>query len=373
MGRALALLCVAVVWFEPRAAAAQDAPPAPEAAPPAPEAAPPPAEAPPPPAEAPRPPPDEAKPGDTGAPSPPDAVRPSQPASWRLVLSDLTVLRVNPLGLETRLRFGLQKRLYASEKKALENNFGFGGAFVKLNPVSVHTGLGAEIQPMSMFNLRAYAEVQRYLGVIGYLQSFPSANANYSDARLDEIADSAQSTNVFHASIQPMLQARVGPIAIRALLQLDYWDLALRSGDTAAYEATFDTLLPDSGWTISTDTDLLYVGRPGLAVGLRHSYVRPFYRSEHFIDATDEAAYDGDNAHQRLGLFGAYTLRDRGPSTFNKPTIIVILSWYLSHRYRTGEPDQIPLIGTPDDYTSRAVPYFLAGFAFESDFLPARF
>jgi hypothetical protein len=301
------------------------------------------------------------------------AERPPQPASWRLVLSDLTVLRLNPLGLETRGRLGLQKRLYASERKIAEDNFGFFGVYPKLNPVSGHLAVGGELQPLSMFNLRAFAEVQRYFGALGFLQSFPSPNANYSDATLDDLADTAQATSVLHASIQPMLRARVGPIAIRALLQLDYWDLALRAGDTAAYEATFDTLLPDRGFTLSTDTDVLYVGRPRLAVGVRHSYVRPLYTGDHFTDAADEAAYDGANAHQRIGLFAAYTLRDAGPSRFNKPTVILIASWYLSHRYRTGAPGTLPASGRADDYTSRAFPYLLAGFAFESDFLPARY
>jgi hypothetical protein len=301
------------------------------------------------------------------------AERPPQPASWRLVLSDLSVLRLNPLGLETRARFGLQKRLYRSEKKISENNFGFLGTFARLNPASAHLGAGGELQPLSMFNLRAVAEVQRYFGTLGFLQSFPSANATYSDARLDDLADSARGASVFHAAIQPTLQLRAGPVAIRAVLQLDYWDLALRSGDVAAYEPTFDTLLPDRSWTLSTDTDVLYVGRPGLAIGVRHTYVHPFYRRRHFIDDADRAAYDGDNAHQRIGLFGAYTLRDDGPSRFNKPTVILIVSWYLSHRWRAGEPDTLPLGAGPDDYTSRAFPYLLAGFAFESDFLPARY
>lgn len=289
------------------------------------------------------------------------------------MLSDLTVLRANPLGLETRARFGLQKRLFSSVSKVAENNFAFVGLYPKLNPMSAHLAIGGELQPLSIFNLRANAEVQRYLGVLGFLQSFPSANANYSDATLDDLADSAQATNAFHASIQPMLQLRLGPIAVRALFQLDYWDMDLRDGDVAGYEPTFDTLLPDEGWTFSTDTDVLYTGHPGLAIGLRHSYVRPIYDRDHFTDDADRDAYDGDNAHQRLGLFAAYTFCDHGPSTFNKPTAILIASWYLSHRYRTGEPTTLPTDGRPDDYTSRAFPYLLAGFAFESDFLAARY
>lgn len=289
------------------------------------------------------------------------------------MLSDLTVLRINPLGLETRARFGLQKRLYSSTSKVAENNFAFFGLYPKLNPMSAHLAAGGEVQPLSVFNLRATAEVQRYLGVLGFLQSFPSANSNYSDATLDDLADSAQATNAFHASIQPMLQLRLGPIAVRALFQLDYWDMDLRDGDVAGYEPTFDTLLPDEGWTLSTDTDVLYTGYPGLAIGLRHSYVRPFYSDKHFLNGLDQDAYDGDNAHQRLGLFAAYTFHDRGPTTFNKPTLILIASWYLRHRFRTGEPDALPIGARSDDYTSRAFPYLLAGFAFESDFLAARY
>ena len=298
---------------------------------------------------------------------------PPQPASWRLMLSSLTVLRANPTGLETRARFGLQKRLYRSEAKLSENNFGFAGAFAKLNPAGAFLALGGELQPLSILNLRAAAEVQRYFGAFGVLQSFPSANAIYSDAALDDLAGTARGASALRVQLQPTLQVRAGPIALRAQLQLDYWDLALRAGDVAAYEPTLDTLLPDRGFTLSADTDALYVGRRRLAVGLRHSYVRPLYRGAHFTGAADQAAYDGANAHQRLGLIGAYTLRDAGPSRFNKPTLILIASWYLSHRFRAGAPEVLPAGGRSADYTSRAFPYLLAGFAFESDFLPARY
>lgn len=295
------------------------------------------------------------------------------PADWRLLLSDLTLFRANPLGLETRARIGLQKRLYASDRAVAQNNFLFLGVFPKLNPVSGHLGAGLEIQPASIFNLRAFAEVQQYFGNLGFLQSFTSANANFSDSRLDELADAPgfapQTAAALRVGIHPLLQLRVGPIAVRALFQLDYLDFALRDGDRVAYEATFDTLLPDRGWTLSTDTDVLYTGVERLAIGLRHSWVHPFYRARHFTSAADEAAYADDNAHQRLGLFAAYTLRDRGPSRFNKPTLIAIVSWYLSHRWRTGTPDAPPPDTSGGDFTSRAVPYFLVGFAFESDFL----
>ncbi len=296
------------------------------------------------------------------------------PDGLRLMASDLTILRLNPTGLETRARIGIQKKLYPSFKKVTENNFLFAGVFPKLNPASAHLGIGGELQPASIFNVRTFFELQKYFGTFGYLQSFTSANANYSDATLADNDDNPtpatepEAATGMRFSVQPMLQLKFGNVALRALAMFDYWNFSTRA--STAYEPTLDTLLPDNGWTMSTDTDILYVTDIGLAAGLRHSWVKPMYASKHFVDTADEAAYDGRNEHHRLGLFGAYTLRDDGPSRFNKPTVILIVSWYLKHKYRAGEPDMLDPGHTADDYRSRAIPYFLAGFAFESDFMP---
>ena len=300
------------------------------------------------------------------------------PESWRLMVSDLTIIRLNPTGLETRARVGVQKKLFPSDMKLTENNFFFAGVFPKLNPASAHIAIGGELQPASIFNLRTFVEAQKYFGTFGYLQSFGSATANYSDATLAENKDNPtpatepQAATGMRFSVQPMLQLKLGKVAVRALAMFDYWNVNIRPGDTVAYEPTVDTLLPDQGWTVSTDTDVLYVPGNGLAAGLRHSWVKPLYTSKHFTGMADENAYDGKNSHQRLGLFAAYTLRDDGPSRFNKPTVILIASWYLTHKYRAGEPDTLDPGHDAGDYRTRAFPYFIAGFAFESDFLPVQ-
>jgi hypothetical protein len=290
----------------------------------------------------------------------------------RLVFSDLTVFRTNPLGLQTMARFGLEKQLYESTAPVAEHNFWFGGIYPRLDPVSVHLGVGGELQPLSIFNLRGFIEAEQYFGDIGFLQSFKTATANYSDERLRDISALADKSWIIRGSLQPLVQMKLGPIAARARFQLDYWSLALRPGDKVAYEAQLDTLLPDNGFTLSSDEDLLYIGHPGLAIGLRHSWVHPFYRSEHFLNRNDEKAYDDDNAHQRLGLLAAYTLYDRPHTAFNKPTVVLIASWYLSHRWRTGRPDHTDISGdiNNNDFISPWTPYVVVGFAFESDFLP---
>jgi hypothetical protein len=302
------------------------------------------------------------------------------PGHWRMMVSDLSILRINPVGIETRARVGLQKRLYPSTKPISQNNFMFLGAYPKLNPASAHLALGGELQPVSIFNLKANVEVQKYFGSFGFLQSFATPHVNYSDQTLKDLEDvpgfEPQSATAFHASFHPMLQLKLGKVAVRSLFQVDYWDFKLRAGDTVAYEATYDTLLPDKGFTLATDTDVLFVGKPGLAIGLRHTWVKPLYKQKHFADpdlsemenAEELDKFGSNNGHQRLGLFAAYTLHDRGPSRFNKPTVIVIASWYLDHEYRTGAPSTMAPDQRPDDFTSRAFPYLLVGFAFESDF-----
>lgn len=341
----------------------------------------PPAEAEPSPAEAPSadPPapavdaaPEVAVPADPVAAPAPAAEPTKFPMGWRFMISDLTIFRLNPIGLETRSRIGLQKKLYASNKKISENNFFFLGAFPKLNPASAQFSLGGELQPASIFNVRTYYELQQFFGTFGFLQSFTSANANYSDNTLstlkDQSATKPEAKLVQHFSVQPQLMLKLGKVVVRSLLQLDYWKFDLSRGDLF-YEPTFDTLLPNKGWTMSTDTDVLYVDGKGLAAGLRHTYVHPFYKSSHFTDASDENMYDGQNAHHRVGFFGAYTFKDKGPSTFNKPTAILILSFYMKHKYRAGEPGTLDAGHTADDYRTRAFPYLILGFAFESDLL----
>jgi len=310
------------------------------------------------------------------APLPADpAATPAADPTPAAAKRDLQIFRPIPTGLATGSRFGRPMKLYPSDKKVTENNFFFAGLYPKLNPASAQLGVGGELQPASIFNVRVLGELQQYFGTFGFLQSFGSANANYSDQTLADNKDAGnpstepQATLVKHLSIQPMLQLKFGKIALRSLLQLDYWNADIRSGDVAFYEPTFDTLLPDQGWTMSTDTDLLYVTGTGLAAGLRHTYVRPFYNDKHFTGMADENAYDGKNAHHRLGFFGAYTIKDNGPSTFNKPTLILIVSFYLEHKYRAGEPDTLGPGEDAGDFRTRAFPYFIAGFAFESDFL----
>jgi hypothetical protein len=271
----------------------------------------------------------------------------------RVHLSDLTLLRLNPSGLETQLRLGYQHRLYASESAALRDNFAYGGTYVRLNPAGARTAAVLELQPATVLNLRFTAEYLHYFGTVGFLQSGPNADLGFSDSALKDSKDTANSTDGVHFTFEPLLQAKVGPIAVRSRALVGYFDMELRADDRVWYEATLDAPVPGEGWVVANDLDVLYITDFGLTAGVRYSSVFPQYD-------TRQSPEDTDTSHHRVGLLAAYTFYDEGYTAFNKPTAVLISSWYVKHRYRTGQD------------VSQAVPYVVLGFAFTSDLIDAR-
>jgi hypothetical protein len=276
---------------------------------------------------------------------------------WRIVGNSLTVFRWNPLGLESQLRFGVQKRLYLSDKPVLRDNFLHVGIYPRLNPAFLKFGPSIEFQPVSIFNLRAAVEYMQFFGSFGFAQSFPTPGAtDYSDSALSRNRDAGlmYDTRGFHVMVEPFVQFKVGPIALRNRFALEYWNMKLRSGDKVFYEATLDTLVPADGWVITNDLDVIYQTKFKLNIGVRYTVVKPIYKDSDFLPGEEP---NNRNGHHRLGLLAAYTFFDRGYTKFNKPTLLLISSWYLSHRWRTGTD------------TSAAIPYFILGFAFQTDLL----
>jgi len=291
----------------------------------------------------------------TAESAPPPAERPVP--DRRLLLNNLLVLRSNPLGLEDQIRFGYQMRLYRNDKPLFRDNFFFAGIYPRVNPAFIKFGPSVEVQPLSILNLRFGLEYVDFFSTFGYLQSFNSPLVNYSDTVLNAREDQGlnYATEGMHFMFEPTVQMKFGPIAIRDKLAAEYWNMKVHAGDKVFYDATLDTLVPANGWVLTNDLDVLYLTKFRLTVGARYSVVHPFYRASDYQPGED--ASSNPNGHQRLGALVAYTFFDTGWGGFNKPTLLAILSWYLEHRWRTGAD------------TSQAYPYFVLGFAFQSDLL----
>ncbi len=292
------------------------------------------------------------------------------PPKNRVVLGNLFVLRLNPIGLEDQIRLGYQRRL--SDRKALlfRDTFVFLGVNPKLNPAYVKLGPSIEIQPLTIFNLHLAAEYMGVYGIFGYLQSFQSPQSEYSDSLMScqgllglrkLSADQCNTRANYgaggaHVIIEPQIQLKFGPIALRNRFSIEYWRMGVRDGDTVFYDPTLDTLVPVNGWVLSNDLDLVFVTKFRFVIGARYSMVQPIYQDGDYQPG-DPSRDTLKNGHHRIGLLAAYTFFDRGFTRFNKPTILLVSSWYVSHRYRAGQD------------VSQGVPYLLLGFAFQSDLL----
>jgi hypothetical protein len=290
----------------------------------------------------------------------------------RLVLQNLFVARLNPAGVEDQIRFGYQQRLSDKTSLLFRDTFLFLGVGPRINPAFVKLGPAIEIQPLSVFNLRVALEYVGWFSTFGYLQSFASPLDQYFERSLKQAQDAHlnYATNGLHLTIEPLVQAKLGPIAIRNKLSIEYWYMSVRSGDTVFYDATLDTLVPANGWVLANDLDVLYINaKYRFVAGVRYSVVKPLYAKSDFRPGEDQGL--DDNEHHRIGPLLAYTFFDRpGFTRFNKPTVLLIANWYLDHRYRTGRED---IAVVPSVFArGGGIPYIVIGFAFQSDLLPQK-
>ncbi len=260
------------------------------------------------------------------------------PPQNRLYLASLSIVRYNPLGLETQNRLMYARRLADSTSPLFRDTFFAGGLSTKLNPAYLKIGPLIDFQPIGIFNLRLGYEYLRYFGTMGSLQSAPNADGNFSDDAREDTEDDAYSTGGHHFFAEPTLQMKVGKIAVRSKFAFEYWDLDLEDDHEYFYDATLDTLVPDKKMLWSNDSDLLYMSGQ-LTLGVRYSAVFP----------------GNDLQHMRVGPLLAWSFHTRDYSSFNKPTLLMILGWYFKHPDRVG-----------------AVPYVLVGFSFSSDLMGAK-
>ena len=288
--------------------------------------------------------------------SPTEATPSNTSAPGRLSYQNLIVGRLNPKGLLNRLELRYRASLYEHESPVLETNFVGLKVQPSLSPVFSKLGIGLKVQPLSVLQLFALYEWIQYFGTFEYLQSFASAADDYSDTALESLAEAETnySGHGHQVTLGALVQMKLGPIAARSNFKLFYSSFDLRGDDLVFYDITLDALLPNEGWAISNDADLLYLSDFGLTLGLRHTYSRAFFGPEHFGGI--EPTADPNRANHRLGPLVAYQFyEDEGPARFNKPTVLLLLNWYLEHRNRAGQD------------VSRAFPYIVVGFACSGD------
>jgi hypothetical protein len=259
--------------------------------------------------------------------------------------------RYNPVGLFTNAAFLLRYRLYDSDALALKDNYIGVGPVAFISPAFYRAGIGVEVQPASVLNLSASYEWTGFFGNFNFLQSFPTIQSNYSDAELARLAapNAPAATAPQRASgtlftVAGLLQLKAGPVALRSNARLFNFNLNVRNSEPVFYEPVLDVALPNGGWGLTNDTDLLFVGIPRFAIGARYSGSGGFFRPT-----------DGDLSHpnarpqHRVGPFLAYTFSEDDRNLINTPTLVLLSQWFLQHPYRTATP---------------ALPWLAVGFQF---------
>jgi hypothetical protein len=248
---------------------------------------------------------------------------------------------------------GLHYRLYDSKNPALRSNLVGLNLTLLASPALVKTGLELVVQPLSVLSFGLSYEVLGFFGNFDFLQSFPSATSESSDADIKALGAAKLNYPGYGGvlTFSALFQVKFGPIALRSDLHLIRYDMHLRAGDTVFYDPILDILSPKNGLTITDDTDLLYVSNVGLAGGVRYTVTQSFFTAQNY--APGEAQVNPNGIH-RLGPFLAYTFFDRESSKrFNAPTLVLVAQWHIVHRYRAGEQ------------VSAALPWLALAFTFK--------
>ena len=223
-----------------------------------------------------------------------------------------------------------------------------------------------EVQPLTILRLYAQYDFIGYYGTFNLFSSFDSATADSSDTAIRDRADVPGLANYATTggilTLGATLQMKIGPIAARSLFRAAYASYDVRPGDRVYYDQLYDMLMPNHGWLVANDLDVLAlfdVDEFSFALGGRWSYSHSFFDEGHYAPGEDLTNLPETDVH-RLGPLFAWTL-DRDPgSSFDRPTVIVIAQWHLVHRWRTGADVNIGL------------PYLALAFSFEGDLFAAR-
>jgi hypothetical protein len=281
----------------------------------------------------------------------------------QLFYKNLTAVRVNPLGLVDLGEIAFRLRLFESDSDIAKQNFIGAGAVVGISPAWGRVGALVEVQPLTILRLYASYEFMGYFSSFDLMSSYPSANEPFSDSvirdRVETAGREAYATYGGMLTLGTSVQLKVGPIAARFFFRAMHQSFDLRDGDVVFYDQLQDLLVPNDGWTIHTDTDLLWVSDFGLVVGARWTYSLPIYdATRHF--APGETSTSPPNDLHRVGPLIAYRFADHHGARFDQPTVLLLAQWHLVHRWRTGQ-----------DVTT-ALPYIGLGFQFQGDLLSDR-
>lgn len=273
----------------------------------------------------------------------------SAESSHSLTYRNVVVLQANPILVRDFLSIDYQYRIYESSSPYLRNNyFGFALRPV-ISPGFARVGAAFEVAPASVVRLGIGVDQINYFGSFGQLQGFAQPDLDYSDERLSVGRTEGENYAASGTSVTMSLQAqnRFGPIIVRDLLEVHRVAFDLRTGDGYYYDPVLDVLMPERGFALTNDADVLYISPFGLILGMRYTITKAFYR----------LGNDPNGPTHRLGPSFSYVVFQNPGAAFDSATVFVLLNWWIKHRWRTGED------------VSAGFPFLSVGFSFTGEIL----
>jgi len=284
---------------------------------------------------------------DTDQPEQVQVESPWKAPRHRLLYKNLTVARVNPLGFQDAFELAYQYRLFDSDSILLRDSFVGVATTAMVTPAFTRLGIAAQAQPLAILYLEAKWQFAGWYGTFDTLQTFGDVTADFSDTALEMGQGGA--TTGWELDLIAELRLKVGPLVVRSRLTFIRTEMTppVTASDPLYYEPIYDLLVPTSGWSLTNDADaLLFLLDERLIVGTRYSVGHVFYGADAAIVPT-----------HRMGPLVAYRFFKDPGSSFDAPTALVLIQWYLRHPNRTGRD------------VSQAIPYVVVGFAFQGDLL----
>jgi hypothetical protein len=252
----------------------------------------------------------------------------------RLFYTNSVFGRINPLGLQDIFRLGYRRDLIRRPGSLFTESYLFVGAAVNLSPAFARVGPHIEFAPVSVLKLEASYQAVGWFGALDQLTTWDTTNPDFSDRALDDLDERAGFGHL--VMLGGRAQVKGGPIVLRNILELNWYDANLADGDISFYEQFWDRLVVDRKWMVRNDLDLLGVYKKA-RFGARYTY------SDTFLGDGSS----GDMPHHRVGPLFAWEFHDRGQGArFDKPTLFVLAQWWITHPYRAGQqqPQALPLI-----------------------------
>ncbi len=254
----------------------------------------------------------------------------------------------NLLGLRILSDIGYRWRLYASQSKALQQNFIMLGPTVILTPAFQELGAFVTVQPATIFTLRGmyrfrfqvptffsgavFEDVARFdqalTGVTGHIDG-----ENRLRTKIEEVQNQNDGRRVLPMSHILSVEAvlRFQFKGLTALFFLRYAKWWSTHGQTdrfgAFYEPGVDILMNNDEHLITINGLLGYQWKSLL-----------FFASTNFV-----RAFNSQQQNWRMGPGVRWTIAPNwGP--FKKPNLLLVLNWHIEHRWRAAAFDGVPLV-----------------------------